>query len=209
MDSVISAKLDFMRLIIFAMPAILAVLPVQILRIALLVLLVTFGKYKMVDCAAFALQAVQLAIQLIFVVLASQPTIYMKFTASNAQSIATCVSMDQLVRVAQQASLYLAFASNVQILSLADQWGLICKEKNNFISCTQCDDTYFLDTENKCRKCSDYITGADRCRDEKTPTQCLNDYNNILSLRYYLVGVLCVQNVNQCKKISDLNGNCA
>ena len=43
---------------------------------------------------------------------------------------------------------------------------LNCMEANSFIQCTECDATYFLDADNSvCRKCSDYITGASRCRD--------------------------------------------
>ena len=87
---------------------------------------------------------------------------------------------------------------------------LNCAEVNNFIECIECDATYFLDTDNGvCRLCSDFITGASRCKDENTPTQCLNDYDPVLTNRYYLVGISCVQNTKSCKKIADIDGNCS
>lgn len=86
---------------------------------------------------------------------------------------------------------------------------LQCYESNNFVKCSSCSDTYFLDTTNGvCRDCATYIPGAARCRDEKTPTQCQNDYDSTLTNRYYLIGISCVRNQNSCKKIADINGNC-
>ena len=68
---------------------------------------------------------------------------------------------------------------------------------------------YFLDTVNGvCRDCSLHIPGAARCRDEKTPTQCQNDYDPVLTNRYYLIGISCILNAKSCKKIADINGNC-
>ena len=85
-----------------------------------------------------------------------------------------------------------------------------CAEANNFIECSECADLYFLDADNGvCRLCSDYIEGAARCRDEKTPTQCLDDSAVVLTDRYYLVGISCVHNTKSCKKISDIYGNCS
>lgn len=84
-----------------------------------------------------------------------------------------------------------------------------CYEQNNFIKCSSCTDMYFLDTVNGvCRDCSLYIPGAARCRDEKTPTQCQNDYDPVLANRYYLIGISCILNAKSCKKIADINGNC-
>ena len=69
---------------------------------------------------------------------------------------------------------------------------------------------YFLDNSTGvCRLCSQYITGAARCRDQNTPTQCLNDIDAVLSNRYYLVGISCIRNLKNCKKIADVQGNCA
>ncbi len=69
---------------------------------------------------------------------------------------------------------------------------------------------YFLDTTyGVCRQCSVFIPGAARCRDEKTPTQCLNDYDPVLTNRYYLVGISCISNTKSCKKINDIYGNCS
>lgn len=85
-----------------------------------------------------------------------------------------------------------------------------CVENNNFIKCEVCDDRYFLDVSTGvCRLCSNYILGAERCRDQNTPTQCLNDMDIILSNRYYLVGISCIQNIKNCKKIADIQANCA
>ena len=87
---------------------------------------------------------------------------------------------------------------------------LSCYEDNNFIRCEQCAAEYFLDPDNGvCRGCADYITGAARCRDENTPTQCANDYDPVLTNRYYLVGITCVANSKSCKKIADIHGNCS
>ncbi len=87
---------------------------------------------------------------------------------------------------------------------------LKCYQSNNFIQCSKCSDLYFLDSINGvCRLCSNYIPGAARCQDEKTPTQCQNDYNPVLSNRYYLIGISCVQNIKNCKKIIDIHGNCS
>ncbi len=87
---------------------------------------------------------------------------------------------------------------------------LSCVENNNFIKCEQCADTYFLDASTGvCRLCSSYITGSVRCRDQNTPTQCLNDAVFQLENRYYLVGISCIQNIKKCKKIADVVGNCA
>jgi hypothetical protein len=86
---------------------------------------------------------------------------------------------------------------------------LSCTNYNNFIKCTLCDDTYYLDSSTGvCTLCSSSIVGAIRCRDQNTPTQCSNDYSPTLSSRYYLVGISCVLNSNNCKKISDVLGNC-
>ena len=84
-----------------------------------------------------------------------------------------------------------------------------CAASNNFISCTQCADTYFLDSNGVCQLCSAFITGAIRCSNQNTPTQCQNDYNTTLTERYYLVGITCIKNVKNCRKISDIYGNCS
>jgi len=52
------------------------------------------------------------------------------------------------------------------------------------------------------------MVGALRCRDQNTPTQCQNDHHATLSLRYYLVGITCISNLKNCRKILDINGNC-
>lgn len=56
-----------------------------------------------------------------------------------------------------------------------------CQASNNFISCIKCDDTYFLDSNGNCQLCSSYISGAIRCSNQNTPTQCQNDYNTTLT----------------------------
>ena len=68
---------------------------------------------------------------------------------------------------------------------------------------------YFLDEDDICRKCEDNIPGASRCRDQNTPTQCLDDHDAVLTNRYYLVGISCVENTKSCKKIADIHGNCS
>jgi len=84
-----------------------------------------------------------------------------------------------------------------------------CIASNNFITCNQCADTYFLDTNGVCQSCASFISGALRCRDKNTPTQCLNDYHATLTNRYYLVGITCIANTKSCRKISDIYGNCS
>jgi proprotein convertase subtilisin/kexin type 5 len=84
-----------------------------------------------------------------------------------------------------------------------------CVANNNFVKCTQCQDTYFLDANGKCQQCSTFIPGAIRCTNQNTPTQCQNDYSTTLSLRYYLVGITCILNAKNCRYISDINGNCS
>jgi hypothetical protein len=84
-----------------------------------------------------------------------------------------------------------------------------CVNINNFVSCTKCDDTYFLTTTGVCNQCSVYIPGALRCRDQNTPTQCQNDFDATYTNRYYLVGITCIQNTKKCRKISDIHGNCS
>jgi proprotein convertase subtilisin/kexin type 5 len=84
-----------------------------------------------------------------------------------------------------------------------------CSNNNNFIACSQCADTYFLSSTGVCQSCSSVIPGALRCSDTNTPTQCQNDFSSTLTLRYYLVGITCIQNVKSCRKISDIYGNCS
>lgn len=84
-----------------------------------------------------------------------------------------------------------------------------CYNNNNFIACTQCSDTYFLSSSGICQSCSSYITGALRCRDQNTPTQCQSDSSATLTLRYYLVGITCILNAKSCRYISDIYGNCS
>lgn len=84
-----------------------------------------------------------------------------------------------------------------------------CLDSNNFIKCTQCQQTYFLDASGVCQSCSAFIPGAYMCQNANTPTQCQNDYSITLSSRYYLVGITCIQNVKNCRKISDIYGNCS
>lgn len=84
-----------------------------------------------------------------------------------------------------------------------------CVAANNFISCSQCADTYFLDANGVCQLCSSYISGAIRCSNQNTPTQCLYDYNTTLTERYYLVGITCIKNTKNCRKIADIYANCS
>lgn len=84
-----------------------------------------------------------------------------------------------------------------------------CYESNNFIVCSSCADLYYLDPNGICKSCATYISGAVRCRDQNTPTQCQNDYSSSLAARYYLVGITCVPNANSCRKIADIYGNCS
>lgn len=84
-----------------------------------------------------------------------------------------------------------------------------CVASNNFISCTVCQDMYYLDANGVCQSCAAAITGAVRCRDANTPTQCQNDYSSTLNLRYYLVGITCIANIKNCRKIADINANCS
>ena len=56
-----------------------------------------------------------------------------------------------------------------------------CSASNNFISCSQCADTYFLDSNGLCQLCSSFIAGSIRCTNQNTPTQCLYDYNSTLT----------------------------
>lgn len=85
----------------------------------------------------------------------------------------------------------------------------ICVANNNFVMCTQCQTTYFLDSNGICQSCASYIAGGLYCRDQNTPTQCQNDYNSTLTLRYYLVGITCILNAKSCRKINDIYGNCS
>lgn len=84
-----------------------------------------------------------------------------------------------------------------------------CVASNNFVKCTQCQDTYFLDSNGVCQQCSTFIPGAIRCSNQNTPTQCQNDYSLTLTSRYYLVGITCIANSKSCRYISDINGNCS
>ena len=84
-----------------------------------------------------------------------------------------------------------------------------CIGSNNFISCTQCADTYFLDANGVCQLCSAFITGAIRCSNQNTPSQCQSDSSVTLTSRYYLVGITCILNSKSCRKISDVHGNCS
>lgn len=83
-----------------------------------------------------------------------------------------------------------------------------CVAKNNFISCTQCADTYFLDSNGVCQLCSSFIPGAIRCSNQNLPTQCQSDSDAVLTNRYYLVGITCIHNIKSCRKILDIQGNC-
>jgi hypothetical protein len=80
---------------------------------------------------------------------------------------------------------------------------------NNFIVCTQCQTTYYLDSNGICQSCATNIAGGLYCRDQNTPTQCQNDYNATLTVRYYLVGITCILNAKSCRKINDIYGNCS
>lgn len=84
-----------------------------------------------------------------------------------------------------------------------------CKAVNNFVSCTGCADTYFLDGNGVCQLCSAFITGGLRCTSVSTPTQCQADSDATLSNRYYLVGITCIRNTKNCRKIADIFANCS
>lgn len=83
-----------------------------------------------------------------------------------------------------------------------------CYASNSFVVCSTCADTYYLDVNNNCQLCSSAIPNAVRCLDSKTPTQCQNDFDATLTNRYYLLSVSCVSNVNSCRRVISIAGDC-
>lgn len=83
-----------------------------------------------------------------------------------------------------------------------------CTSANSFINCSTCGDTYYLDSNSNCQTCSSAIPNAARCLDSKTPTQCLSDNDAVLTNRYYLLSISCVLNVNSCRKVKSIIGEC-
>jgi hypothetical protein len=83
-----------------------------------------------------------------------------------------------------------------------------CYASNSFVVCNTCADTYYLDGSYNCQLCSSAISNAVRCLDSMTPTQCKDDYDAVLTNRYYLLSVSCVSNVNSCRRVTSIAGDC-
>jgi hypothetical protein len=83
-----------------------------------------------------------------------------------------------------------------------------CQTIGSSIKCMNCSSGYYLAPTNTCKACSSQFNNSILCT-SLSAIQCANDYDPILSNRYYLFNGICIQNKNKCKTIINAQGQCS